>query len=401
MTHGASPDPVESGRSADKIRRLFGRFIGAGYAFYLASLFSSILDAATFSAGWWTALAATSIFGSGLALGVATFLSSTRWVSSLAAVNAIAFVVAAALWFVAWNGHNADGDYALWFAIIPGMAGLSAAVAWRPVLAYAILVVAVGLATMANHVVRVTPTEYTLVPDLAFAVTFCAVFVAGAVMAMKSGRMLDDSVATTHRAAAAAAAASAKSVERERFDALVHDFVMSTLLGAARHNDDSDHSVTDQARRTITTLDELREGLRSDWDFDANGVVALFRGAASEVDEAIHFRSQISAASDAIRYPAEPARAISGAIAEALRNSVRHAGPNAERVVSVVVDEANLLAIVADNGTGFDRATVSDRRLGIAVSIEGRMRQLDGGAAEVSSTPGAGTTVSLTWKAGT
>jgi signal transduction histidine kinase len=50
---------------------------------------------------------------------------------------------------------------------------------------------------------------------------------------------------------------------------------------------------------------------------------------------------------------------------------------------------------VRDRGVGFDRSAVPADRRGVAESIEGRMRR-SGGAAAVTSAPGAGTEVELT-----
>ncbi len=54
--------------------------------------------------------------------------------------------------------------------------------------------------------------------------------------------------------------------------------------------------------------------------------------------------------------------------------------------------------VVRDDGIGFDAAAVPPARMGIAVSIVGRMRTLPGGDARVDARPGAGTTVTLTWR---
>ena len=95
-------------------------------------------------------------------------------------------------------------------------------------------------------------------------------------------------------------------------------------------------------------------------------------------------------------YPADAVRAIGAALAEAMRNSLRHAGPS-NRSVTVRTQPGILQATVTDDGVGFDRASVPPHRLGVAVSIEGRLRQLPGGASRIDSIPGQGTTVHLTW----
>jgi len=79
---------------------------------------------------------------------------------------------------------------------------------------------------------------------------------------------------------------------------------------------------------------------------------------------------------------------------ESLQNALRHAGAGR---LSVRLEESDdqLLLTVADDGVGFDPADpeLRARRLGLT-SMEERARAL-GGQLEISSAPGAGTTVSL------
>ncbi|MFJ7386167.1 sensor histidine kinase [Rhodococcus erythropolis] len=353
----------------------------------------AIAEATAMSASWWTPLAAVATFGSGLLLGASTFHADTRWVKRAASANAILYVVVILLWWPAWNGEHVT-DFTLWISNFPGVASLAAAAAWRPAAAVVHLFLAATLAQLTNHIIRTSPTTHLLVPDLAFAWTFCAVFVAAAVMALRTGRVLDATIATTHAAAAGAAAAEAKSVERERFDALIHDTVMSTLLAASRN--DADPSVIAQARRTVERLDELRSGTDHETILDFDGILAQLRSAASEVDESVAFETAISSGSDPSGYAPDSIRAIAGAMAEALRNSVKHAGSSARRSVTVTATTTRLEVVVEDDGVGFDPSSVETHRLGITVSIRGRMRQLDGGSATIRSSPGRGTSVTLT-----
>jgi signal transduction histidine kinase len=53
---------------------------------------------------------------------------------------------------------------------------------------------------------------------------------------------------------------------------------------------------------------------------------------------------------------------------------------------------------IRDDGLGFALASVSPRRLGISRSITERMASVPGGEAVVTSAPGAGTKVELTWR---
>jgi hypothetical protein len=98
--------------------------------------------------------------------------------------------------------------------------------------------------------------------------------------------------------------------------------------------------------------------------------------------------------------PSDITAAITEATAEALRNSVFHADPadrDAARAVYVHLDEGGVAVLVLDDGVGFEAKGVPTSRLGISVSIVGRMHALAGGYAAIESQPGRGTTVRMGW----
>ena len=86
------------------------------------------------------------------------------------------------------------------------------------------------------------------------------------------------------------------------------------------------------------------------------------------------------------------------AAAEALRNSVRHAGPGAARQLAVRVRPGDIEVVVRDDGRGFDPAAVPAERLGLRQSVVARMSDLAGGDVRVLAAPGSGAEVVLTWR---
>ncbi|WP_092808330.1 hypothetical protein [Rhodococcus globerulus] len=83
-----------------------------------------------------------------------------------------------------------------------------------------------------NLVAREGAQAAMLIPEIAFAIMFCTLFVGGAAMALRTGRPPDATTDETY-ATADAAAQRARIVERKRLDALIHDNVLSTLLVAS------------------------------------------------------------------------------------------------------------------------------------------------------------------------
>ena len=126
--------------------------------------------------------------------------------------------------------------------------------------------------------------------------------------------------------------------------------------------------------------------------------LAYLRSALTEVDDQVVMDTDTAEAPSGSTLPMDAVRALSASATEALRNSVRHAGEDVERAVRVRIDIASVRVDVRDDGCGFDTRSVAPHRLGLAVSIEGRMRQLPGGSADIVSGSGRGTTVTLTYR---
>lgn len=396
--HLSEPDSDEltGHQSTDRILRTFARFVAAGYGFYLVLVLSDIIATADQMVWWWTPAVGVLVFGSGLSMGVLSGGSIAR-MQCAAAIAATAFLLAAVSWWFCWDGTQTTTDRGMWLSVFPGLASLAAAIAWPAWVAFGHMTLAVTIMMLINQAARDPRMNSPFLPDLVFGLMFCAIFVGATVMALRTGRILDATRATTHAAAASAAAVQARTVERERFDALIHDDVMSTLLAASRG--EVDPTVRRQARHTLRRLNLLRSEAASDAAFDSDTVLAHLRVMATQVDENAAIGATVDPKAAASEYPADAARALGAALAEALRNSIRHAGRGTRRALSVTITPALVLVEVSDDGVGFDPAAVAPHRLGVAVSIRARMQQLPGGSAVITTGPGAGTRVTLSWTA--
>lgn len=381
--------------ASDRILSLFALFTSAGFVFYLILLLPTIVGQAGRTDPWWAPTAAVAVFGCGLAMGVASFARGTRALRVTAGATAVAYLLAVATWPLAWNGPELSDPQGVWLSTFPGVAGLAAVAAWRPATAFTYLVITCTAVQFVNNAARDDAAGSPLVPDIAFSIMFCTLFVGAAVMALRTGRVLDETTDSTHAAAAAAAAQHARTVERERFDALIHDGVMSTLLAASRQG--ATPRVAEHSVATMRQLDALRAEGGSQEHFDTETVLSHLRTAATDVDAGVTLQVARHPDGSGLAIPADTARAMGAALAEALRNSLRHGGVDADPQVLVAVAADRISVQVADHGPGFDPDTVPAHRLGVTVSILGRMSQQPGGAARIVSRPGNGTRVYLSW----
>ena len=192
---------------------------------------------------------------------------------------------------------------------------------------------------------------------------------------------------------------------RRRADNFIHDRILSVLKTVPA---------------TPAGVAQLRAGARealADLDTAAAEPDAPIR--SSEPDESSVRSSELLAAltrrlraiggddvviSDSItkdlNLPQETAQALIDAAAEALRNSLTHAaGPDRGPIVRTAAlrsDADGVTITVSDDGRGFDPERAPISRHGVSGSIIARMRDAQG-QARIDSSPGAGTTVTLSW----
>jgi signal transduction histidine kinase len=182
--------------------------------------------------------------------------------------------------------------------------------------------------------------------------------------------------------------------ERQRIDALVHDRVLNTLLVAANAKSEQEQqAVATMAVDAIASL----ESAVSDQEYESRvttlGLYRSLRKAAFRASQDIEVEI-LSAGLEEI--PAEIAQTITEAALQAMDNAVRHSKASRIQLSLGSPTLAGLVVEVKDNGTGFTPERLPKDRLGISTSIKARM-ELIGGEAQVSSSPGNGTTVLLRW----
>jgi signal transduction histidine kinase len=111
--------------------------------------------------------------------------------------------------------------------------------------------------------------------------------------------------------------------------------------------------------------------------------------------------SSVSVAAPAtpVRLPGRTAHELAASVAAALDNVARHCGPDAKAWVLLEQDEGTVTVSVRDDGPGIAASRLAEAasagRLGVAQSIQGRVRDL-GGTVTIHSAPGEGTEIEMT-----
>ena len=396
----------------DRVRRVGARFLGLGFIGYPVVSAASILASAPLTDAWWPPLSILLSVGPGILLIAATFRPGTAWLTPLALTTWAGYILGLGLWFVAWNGTtltNPD-DSAQWMVAFCGMPSMVLMLV-RPRLAVAGLLVSSTLAHISQQLGRFGEVTSDAPVEILWSLVFTGVFLAVVLVATRTGRELDETREETYRTAANVAAASAREVEKERFDAIVHDRVIASLLAVRPGRPDERlaaqaASALDELARvpgpgdadTVTDVEVVRRIRLAAADISERFDVEVVGGQSTDGQDPGDQDGMDVPRAERASYPVEVLDAVVEAMSESLRNVLRHAGDDAECAVIVQLAPDALSMAVVDDGVGFDPESVAVGRLGIAVSIRGRLARLPGGHARMHSRAGRGTTVQIRWE---
>ncbi|TNM59498.1 ATP-binding protein [Streptomyces sp. NP160] len=190
------------------------------------------------------------------------------------------------------------------------------------------------------------------------------------------------------RADAEAEAMALAEAERGRWEAAVHDDVLTALrAGASAETQREVRDAAAAASAALVSIAAAPATLTVGSALAAQQVAAAARGAFD--------RAVVELSSTPGALPGRVVEAVADATAELMRNTVHHNPPGVRARVHGHLGEAGARVVVSDDGGGFDTGALPTGRLGIRVSVVGRMRSV-GGDADVTSSR-RGTTVELRW----
>ncbi|MET1053636.1 MAG: ATP-binding protein [Mycetocola sp.] len=313
-------------------------------------------------------------------------------------VFAISYLVAVALWPVATAGVGADSRAEPWTWYLCAIACGSISQAVRPWLAAVYIVVTpavYGLARVVDENGQFTHLDIAI-QDALYGTMIGLVIMVLVTMFRRAARAVDEARSAAFTRYDGAVRQHALEAERIEVDALVHDTVLASLQAADRA------STPEQARAAVAMASDAISRLAA---LDAPAsvpaqtitigwLIDLVRQHASHLE--VPFDVTVGGSVSHV-VPFRVAESVYLATAQAMTNSVQHAGEPCDRSVEVAVgDDRVVTATVRDTGVGFDRAAVEADRLGIRISIIERVIAV-GGSVELRSSPGTGTTVSIRW----
>ncbi|HEX7188914.1 MAG TPA: DUF5931 domain-containing protein [Actinomycetes bacterium] len=194
-------------------------------------------------------------------------------------------------------------------------------------------------------------------------------------------------------ALARALAVQAAAHERERLSREIHDNVLQVLALVGRRGREAGGEAAEIGRLAAEQEQALRT-LMSTVPDTAAGEVDL-RGLLSAYASSV---VTVSTPATPVVLAAARALELAAAVGAALANVATHAGEAARAWVLLEDDGDEVVVSVRDDGRGMVAERLADARtegrLGVAASIEGRLRDL-GGTMAVESAPGAGTELEM------
>ncbi|MFI1920310.1 hypothetical protein [Nocardia sp. NPDC020380] len=371
----------------DQLIRMFAIFIGTGYLIYFLLLYWQFRSEARHLDSWWTPVALVLVFGPAVGMLVAAFLAELRVLERMSAVTALGYFLAVNSWLPAWTGSRLEQSP--WLSNMPGLPAMAIALYCSPkvTIGYTFVVVTeVQLLGQARKSDVVEP----FLPSWTFATSFCLVFVAATLVAVRTGRWLDSARAAAARIGARVDAMLARKLERDRYGDFIHNVVLAALRSAAVGH----ASAADKAARSLANFAAIGD-CADDEPYRAAAVLGYLRDELAAIDDPELRSVDIEFVDSGTRFDAELVRTFGVGLGQAMDNSMRHAGSGVERRVTIRIGPGRLVVTVADNGSGFDKVMIN-RRWGLQ-RLDSQFDQIPGAVLGIATHRGYGTTIEMAW----
>lgn len=384
-----------------QIERVVGHCVGGFGLIFAVQTYPAMLDQLdSLKPGIGVALS-VGIFGALGLTAIAALVS--RYIKLASGLVAVLYLAALLAWPAMLVTPDAvlDGKPWLWYlcTVATACAAVSFPLWWAT--SYTLL------APIVYGILRVLPAGGSAEPmigalDTFYAILLCSVVLIIITMLRQATAAVDAAQGTALHTYAGAVRQHATEVERVQVDSIVHDTVLAALLAAAAASTPKGAELAaGMAEDAVIQLNDagsIPAGEENLVSFLA--LKARIRSLADRIDEPIEF---ISCDAETLNLPAHVGDALYAASAQAIVNSIQHAGIPGGAVARSVRMNANLLGgctiEIADSGIGFDPARVPSDRLGLRISIRERVATA-GGVVHVRTGPGRGTSIVIEWPIG-
>lgn len=272
----------------------------------------------------------------------------------------------------------------IWFTVFTSIPSLAFALTVPLRIGLPVFAFSVGGVTLLNALLSHPSDLLSIGTEVTFSLVYSLPLALIACATLQLARFIDSAGYKTHTESITAARLRARAEETTRFTALVHDNVLSTLSGI-----------------TNGVLPTEPVGLRLTSVFDEAGRMSaeqLIDAVTTTIHEHTTDCTITADAPTTLVLPGTAGANITLVVAEIAKNSRRHAGAGVDRTCHISLSDTDIHLSYTDNGSGFSAEDVRPTAAGLRVSILKRMESIDGGSATVTSTPGQGTTVDITWR---
>ncbi|MCJ7827372.1 MAG: hypothetical protein MUP36_03945, partial [Demequinaceae bacterium] len=277
---------------------------------------------------------------------VLAWILPLRVLHGVAACTAGSFVVLQLLWLPAMTVPELADQAAPWMWGFNANHALMVAVLLHRNIAF--LYAAIQGPIVAIIGWAATGNEFRLsLLDGVGAIVFCTILISAALALIQASERQDLVAARTRAQASIEAIKRTREREQARINAIVHDDIISVLLVASR--DQPSRRLAEQAESALASIATLSVDSDEVQDYERAEAIAALRTAVTDTAPNVDFWHSSSGDTP---IPAPVIESLTEAIAEAVRNSVIHAGAEGDyvhRVVTVNLTDGAIRATIQDS----------------------------------------------------
>ena len=327
------------------------------------------------------------------------WMASSVWITGDAVSAYRVIVIMTFISLATWGLQLGDGSLSpgdqpwIWWGV--GIAGI-AAIGGFPIVVTGLILAALPVAWFFIQIseIGIPGDTFVAAKDAAFTFLFSSVICSFVAVVRYEAAKVDAANQQAGLAAIELAKADAVVRELDRIDALVHDSVLTTLIVAAGANSAEQEKEAELlAKAAIAKLQNAASDANLNESISITSLFSALEFAIKRQSESVAV--EIESPND-FTVPGEVAAAVTESTLQALSNSLNHAGKNVERKVFLKGSKAGIKIVVKDDGRGFRPSRVPKNRLGLKLSIIGRMKSVDG-RVFIDSKPGMGTNLIIEW----